>query len=71
MHLASAFFATAHATVARVYAQSLRENYGVPVHSVWPPVLWSDAFRRPLDELAVALQRSQWLESFGFEPQAG
>ena len=70
MHLASAFFATVHATVATVYAEALQKSYGVPVHSVWPPVLWSDAFKRPLDDLKVAVQRDRWLESFGFAPKA-
>ena len=72
LHLASAFCATSHATVANAYAKSLWDRYKVPVHSVWPPVLWSDTFRRPLRDftLPAAERRQQWLRRLGFEPRA-
>ena len=72
LHLASAYFTTLHASVAHVYAQSLWERYRIPVDAVWPPVLWSDAFRRPLDEFrdAAAKQRERWVEELGFVPKA-
>jgi len=72
LHLASAYFATTHATVANAYAKSLWERYKVPVHSVWPPVLWSQAFRRPLEDFtaAAAAQRRSWMQRFGFSPRA-
>lgn len=72
LHLASAFFATSHATVANAYAKSLWDRYKVPVHSVWPPVLWSEAFRRPLRDFAAAAadRRAKWVQHFGFSPRA-
>ena len=72
LHLASAFFATSHATVANAYAKSLWDRYKVPVHSVWPPVLWSEAFRRPLRDFAAAAadRRAKWVQRFGFSPRA-
>ena len=44
----------------------------VPVHSVWPPVLWSEAFRRPLRDFAAAAadRRAKWVQRFGFSPRA-
>jgi len=72
LHLASAFFATLHASVAHVYAKSLWDRYRIPVDGVWPPVLWSDAFRRPLHDFqeSAAAKRACWIEELGFEPRA-
>lgn len=72
LHLASAYFATSHATVAKAYAKSLWDRYRVPVHSIWPPVLWSDVFRRPLSDFRAAAhdRRARWIQRLGFSPQA-
>ncbi|CAJ1378568.1 unnamed protein product [Effrenium voratum] len=72
LHLASAFFATAHASVAKVYARSLWERYRVPVQCTWPPVLWSDEFRQPLHvyDQAASQKRASWIQKFGFRPKA-
>mmetsp|Transcript_6013 Transcript_6013/g.10933 ORF Transcript_6013/g.10933 Transcript_6013/m.10933 type:complete len:480 (+) Transcript_6013:43-1482(+) len=72
LHLASAYFATIHASVASVYAKSLQERYRIPVQAVWPPVLWSEVFRRPLHEFAerASRKRAEWVGEFGFTPKA-
>ena len=72
LHLASAYFATLHASVAHVYAQSLWERYRIPVNAVWPPVLWSDAFRWSIPDVeqAAARRRASWIEELKFLPKA-
>eukprot|EP00931_Biecheleriopsis_adriatica_P048979 TRINITY_DN28317_c0_g1_i1.p1 TRINITY_DN28317_c0_g1~~TRINITY_DN28317_c0_g1_i1.p1 ORF type:complete len:494 (-),score=70.35 TRINITY_DN28317_c0_g1_i1:210-1664(-) len=72
LHLASSYFATVHAACAKVYADLLWEKYSVPVHSVWPPVLWSNEFRRPLEDFRerASKERARWNQMLGYCPRA-
>jgi len=72
LHLASSFCATLHASVAKVYADSLWKRYRIPVNAIWPPVLWSDEFRRPVSEFThqAAQERARWHAKLGFSPEA-
>ncbi|CAE8624428.1 unnamed protein product [Polarella glacialis] len=71
-HLVSNYCATVHATVAKVYAAILWDRYRSPVHAVWPPVLWSDEFRKPPADYfeRAAKERSRWISLLGFTPRA-
>eukprot|EP00930_Biecheleria_cincta_P060631 TRINITY_DN46251_c0_g1_i1.p1 TRINITY_DN46251_c0_g1~~TRINITY_DN46251_c0_g1_i1.p1 ORF type:complete len:524 (+),score=78.87 TRINITY_DN46251_c0_g1_i1:37-1572(+) len=72
LHLASSYCATLHASVAKVYADSLWQRYRIRVNAIWPPVLWSDEFRRPIQDVKhqAAEQRARWQELLGFSPEA-
>lgn len=72
MHVGSAHYATVHASVSRVFADIMHSSYRVPVQAVWPPMLWSDTFRRPPCEYAerAATLRASWLSQLGVEPRA-
>lgn len=72
LHMASTHMATIHASVSRVFADIMRSKYWVPVQAIWPPILWSGVFRRPLEDFRerAAAQRAQWIGLLGFEPNA-
>mmetsp|Transcript_30344 Transcript_30344/g.69816 ORF Transcript_30344/g.69816 Transcript_30344/m.69816 type:complete len:493 (+) Transcript_30344:42-1520(+) len=72
MHLMAARVVAVHATVSKVFAETLHSRYGIPVQAVWPAILWSPVFRRPLDEFAdqAAAERARWIKLLGFEPKA-
>eukprot|EP00747_Dinoflagellata_sp_TGD_P178825 gnl/TRDRNA2_/TRDRNA2_28543_c0_seq1.p1 gnl/TRDRNA2_/TRDRNA2_28543_c0~~gnl/TRDRNA2_/TRDRNA2_28543_c0_seq1.p1 ORF type:complete len:493 (+),score=41.55 gnl/TRDRNA2_/TRDRNA2_28543_c0_seq1:185-1480(+) len=71
-HMASAHFATVHASVSNVFAKILRSRYYIPVHVIWPPVLWSEEFRRPPEDFQAAAvsERARWVAFLGFTPRA-
>eukprot|EP00928_Gymnodinium_smaydae_P024205 TRINITY_DN19660_c0_g1_i1.p1 TRINITY_DN19660_c0_g1~~TRINITY_DN19660_c0_g1_i1.p1 ORF type:complete len:479 (-),score=100.91 TRINITY_DN19660_c0_g1_i1:118-1554(-) len=72
LHVLSARFAVVHATASQVFAKAFCSRYGMPVHAVWPPVLWSDEFRQPVEAYAqrAAAERARWVAFLGFEPRA-
>lgn len=71
-HMVSCHFATVHASVTQVYADILRDLYRSPTSAIWPPVLWSDVFRKDPSEFAdrAARERARWLTFFDFVPKA-
>eukprot|EP00929_Paragymnodinium_shiwhaense_P001414 TRINITY_DN101649_c0_g1_i1.p1 TRINITY_DN101649_c0_g1~~TRINITY_DN101649_c0_g1_i1.p1 ORF type:complete len:486 (+),score=73.89 TRINITY_DN101649_c0_g1_i1:169-1626(+) len=71
-HMASCHVATVHASVTKVYAEMLMQLYRAPTNAIWPPVLWSDVFRRDPSEFAdrAARERARWLTFFDFTPKA-
>ena len=66
------FFRNKPCNCCQCLRQIIMDRYKVPVHSVWPPVLWSEAFRRPLRDFAAAAadRRAKWVQRFGFSPRA-
>mmetsp|Transcript_46820 Transcript_46820/g.85742 ORF Transcript_46820/g.85742 Transcript_46820/m.85742 type:complete len:494 (-) Transcript_46820:100-1581(-) len=72
LHLAAARVVAVHASVSQVFAETLRLRYGTPVQAVWPVILWSPVFRRPLEDFAeqAAVERARWIKLLGFEPKA-
>lgn len=72
LHLASARVVTVHASVSKVFADLMRERYWVPVQAIWPPILWSGDFRKPLEDFQerAANVRASWISQLGFEPTA-
>jgi glycosyltransferase involved in cell wall biosynthesis len=70
VHMASAHVVTVHASVSRVYAELMRTRYGIPVQAIWPPILWDDAFQRPVQDFTerAAAERGRWVRLLGFEP---
>jgi len=49
-----------------------RSRYRIPVHAVWPPVLWSNEFLRPPEDFIAsgAKERARWIAYLGFSPRA-
>jgi len=63
IHMWSAYLATTHASVSKVFGDQMAKSYHVPVNGIWPPILWSKDFRAPPEEFAdrAAAQRAAWL----------
>ena len=47
---------TIHATVSNQFAKQIGTNYS------WPPLIWSDDFKKPLDKSIIKKTRNEWLE---------
>lgn len=75
LHMLSTRVAAVHAATSRVFGERMRQLYGVPVGSIWPPCLWSPEFRAEPDAFTrdALSQRRAWIEllrSQGCEPKA-
>jgi len=75
MHMLSTRCAAVHAATSRVFGEQLQRLYGVPIGGVWPPCLWSPAFRKEPNAFAeeAQAQRALWLQMLrdqGSEPKA-
>jgi glycosyltransferase involved in cell wall biosynthesis len=47
---------TIHATVSNQFAKQIGAKYS------WPPLIWSDEFKKPLDKSIIKKTRNEWLE---------
>lgn len=72
LHVLSAFCPSVHATVSTVFAEEFRNRYWAPVQAIWPPVLWSTEFLRPVEDFALKgdKMRSRWCAFLRYTPRA-
>jgi len=64
LHIRCAHLASVHASVSRVFGESMVSRYNTPVQATWPPILWAKEFKSPPEEWQepAAKLRDSWLK---------
>jgi hypothetical protein len=53
-HTLSGHYSDVHATVSRVFADDLSKKGRIKINAIWPPILWSNEFKKPKDDTIVS-----------------
>ena len=57
-HILSGHYSDVHATVSRVFAKDLSKKENIEINAVWPPILWSNEFKKSKDQTIVSFYKS-------------